>query len=142
MDHRHLRTIVQGRLRSIRSIRIVFDMFDRFDRFDIQKIQNFEMPFLKELSRSSQDSFELESDSKESRDVWLNSPKSGIWIFSRFFEYGIDRTDRLIDPIDRSIRSIDRSLQTIDRSVDDRHQQLAPSHRAMLRAAPMLWLAP
>ena len=40
-DHRHLRTIVQGGLRSIRSIRIVFDMFDRFDRFDIQKTQKF-----------------------------------------------------------------------------------------------------
>ena len=37
-EHRHLRTIVQGGLRSIRSIRIVFDMFDRFD---IQKTQKF-----------------------------------------------------------------------------------------------------
>ena len=36
------------------------------------------MQFLKELSRSSRDSLESESDSKESWDDWLNSPKSGI----------------------------------------------------------------
>ena len=35
------------------------------------------MPLFGELSRSSQDSFESESDSKESRDDRLNSPKSG-----------------------------------------------------------------
>ena len=35
------------------------------------------MPLLGELSRSSRDSFEWDSDSKESRDDWLHSPKSG-----------------------------------------------------------------
>ena len=44
--------------------------------------KNFETPLLKELSRSSQDSFESESDSKESRDDRLNSFKSGICFFS------------------------------------------------------------
>ena len=35
------------------------------------------MPLLKKLSRTSRDSFESDSDSKESRDDRLNSPKSG-----------------------------------------------------------------
>ena len=34
---------------------------------------------MKELSRSSQDSFESDSDSKESQDVRLDSPKSGVF---------------------------------------------------------------
>ena len=42
------------------------------------------MPLFGELSRSSYDSFESESDSSESRDDPLNSPKSGIFYFSRF----------------------------------------------------------
>ena len=40
------------------------------------------MPLLKELSQTSRDSFESRSDSKESRDVRLNSFKSGIFIFT------------------------------------------------------------
>ena len=43
------------------------------------------MPLLKELSRTSRDSFESESDSKESRDVRLNSFKSGIFHFCHFW---------------------------------------------------------
>ena len=39
------------------------------------------MQFLKELSQTSQDSFELDSDSSKSRDDRLNSPKSGIFCF-------------------------------------------------------------
>ena len=69
--------VYQSDLRSIRSIQIVFDMFDRFDRFDIKKRNNFEMPLLKKLSRSSQDSFESESDLNESWDDRLNSAKRG-----------------------------------------------------------------
>ena len=42
------------------------------------------MPLLKELSRTSQDSFESESDSQESRDVRLNSPKNGIFHFCHY----------------------------------------------------------
>ena len=42
------------------------------------------MPLLKELSRTSQDSFESESDSKEFRDGRLNSPKSGYSTFLDF----------------------------------------------------------
>ncbi len=34
------------------------------------------MPLLVELTRSSRDSFESDSDSKESRDDRLNSPKA------------------------------------------------------------------
>ena len=39
---------------------------------------------LDELPRSSRDSFESDSDSNESRDDRLNSPKSGIYCFCRF----------------------------------------------------------
>ena len=53
-----------GGLRSIRSIGRLIDWFDRFDRFDIGKNAKMKMPLLKELSRTSQDSFESESDSK------------------------------------------------------------------------------
>ena len=53
-------------------------MFDRSDRFDIRKnSKKIKTPLLKELSRTSRDSFESESDSNESRDVRLNSFKSG-----------------------------------------------------------------
>ena len=48
------------------------------------KRKNFKTPLLKELSRSSQDSFELESDSKESRDDRLNSLKCG---YSEFLDF-------------------------------------------------------
>ena len=46
------------------------------------------MPLFGELSRSSRDSFESESDSKESRDDWLNSPKSGNL---HFFDFVVRR---------------------------------------------------
>ena len=62
------------------------------------------MPLLKELSRTSRDSFESDSDSKESRDVRLNSFKSGIL---RFFDS--------IDSIFISIRSILRPSVVVDR---------------------------
>ena len=71
------------------------------------------MPLLKELSRTSQDSFESDSDSKEFQDVRLNSFKSGIFCFfdsvdSIFISIGsIHLYDRYgqcsrcaIDPID------------------------------------------
>ena len=40
------------------------------------------MPLLGDLNQSSLDSFESESDSKESKDDRLNLPKNGIWDFS------------------------------------------------------------
>ena len=45
------------------------------------KSKKCKLPLLGELSRSSRDSFESESDSKESRDDRANSPKSGILNF-------------------------------------------------------------
>ena len=46
--------------------------------------KKYKTPLLKELSQSSQDSFESESNPKESRDVRLNSFKSGIFHFCHF----------------------------------------------------------
>ena len=43
------------------------------------------MPLLKELNRTSRGSFESKSDSKESRDVRLNSFESGITYFCHFW---------------------------------------------------------
>ena len=43
------------------------------------KHENVNMPFLEELSRTSRDSFESESDSNKSRHDRLNLPKSGIF---------------------------------------------------------------
>ena len=62
------------------------------------------MPLLKELSRTSRDSFGLDSDSKESWDDWLNSFKSGVLYF---FDS--------IDSIFISIRSILRPGVVVDR---------------------------
>ena len=62
------------------------------------------MQLLKELSRTSQDSFGLDSDSKESWDDWLNSFKSGVLYF---FDS--------IDSIFISIRSILRPGVVVDR---------------------------
>ena len=62
------------------------------------------MSHLKELRRTSRDSFESDSDSKESRDVRLNSFNSGIL---RFFD--------LIDSIVISIRPILRPSVVVDR---------------------------
>ena len=62
------------------------------------------MQFLGEFSQASKDSFESDSDSKESWDVWLNSFKSCIL---RFFD--------AIDLIFISIRSILRPSVVVDR---------------------------
>ena len=48
------------------------------------KSKKCKLPLLGELSRSSRDSFESESDSKESRDDRLNSPKNGNLHFLDF----------------------------------------------------------
>ena len=48
---------------------------------NMEKNEKLKMPLLGELSRSSRDSFESESDSKESRDDRLNSTKSGFGVF-------------------------------------------------------------
>ena len=69
--------------RSVRSIRSI-----RYSK----KQENFKMPLFGELSRTSRDSFESESDSKESWDIRLNSSKSGICIFCFFFTCDVDST--------------------------------------------------
>ena len=53
------------------------------------------MPLLDELSRPSWDLFESDSDSNESRDVRLNSPKSGVFDFSCFFHEIFDSIDSI-----------------------------------------------
>ena len=67
----------------------------RFDRIEmnIESIESkkHKMPLLKELSRTSQDSFQSESDSKESRDVRLDSFRSGIFHFCHFWANSADR---------------------------------------------------
>ena len=62
------------------------------------------MPLLKELNRSSRDSFGLDSDSKESWDDLLKSFKSGVLYFFDSF-----------DSIFISIRSILRPGVVVDR---------------------------
>ena len=52
---------------------------------DSKKLQKIKMPLLGELSRSSRDSFESDSDSKESWDDGLNPFKNGVSKFLRFF---------------------------------------------------------
>ena len=90
--------------------KVAFAFFAFFFTHDVDSIfekrENLEMPLFGELSRSSQDSFESDSDSKESRDVRLYSPKSGISIFSSIFDS--------IDSIIRSIRSIIRRPWSVD----------------------------
>ena len=49
------------------------------------------MPLLGELSRTSLDLVELDSDSTKSLDVRLNSPKSGIYIFCHFWANWAER---------------------------------------------------
>ena len=80
------------------------------------------MPLFGELSRSSQDLFESESDSNKPRDEWLDLPKSGIllffaifsdiewiesieWIEGRYDPGRIDRIDR-IDPQLRYLKPV------------------------------------
>ena len=63
------------------------------------------MPILKELSRTSQDSFESESDSQESRDVRLNSPRSCIFHFSRFWANQTHRPG--MNPVRKNLGMID-----------------------------------
>ena len=88
--------------------KVAFWIFRFFSRMLSRKnAKTMKMPLLGELNRSSRDSFESDSDSKESRDVRLNSPKSVILKISCFFEYRIDRIDRTDRSIDRSIESID-----------------------------------
>ena len=55
---------------------------DRIE-MNIESIESkkYKTPLLKELSQSSQDSFESESDPKESRNVRLNSSKNCIFSF-------------------------------------------------------------
>ena len=60
-----------------------------------------------ESSRSSSDSFELESDSNECEGDWLNSLKSCVLDFSRFFEYRMDQIEPTNRWIHRSIISIE-----------------------------------
>ena len=50
-----------------------------------KKPEKIETPLLGELSQTSRDSFESDSDSKESRDVRLNSFESGIFHFCHFW---------------------------------------------------------
>jgi len=61
------------------------------------------MPLFGELSLTSWDSFESESDSKESWDVWLNSSKGGIFMFFAFSNI------ESIEPIEPIYQSTDRS---------------------------------
>ncbi len=73
------------------------------------------MPLLGELSRSSQDLFESDSDSNESRDVRLDSPKSGVLKFSRFFQGHFCQTFDSIDSIFLSIQSTLCPRDVVDR---------------------------
>ena len=69
------------------------------------KSQNFEIPLFGELSRSSRDSFESDSDSKESWDDRLNSPKSGISCFYLFLSYSrlLLATSRIAEGASRGV---------------------------------------
>ena len=105
--------------------RVAFDRYDRYglllvcsiDSIDsiFTKRKNFETPLWKESSRSSQDSFESDSDSKESRDVRLHSFKSGIL---HFFDS--------VDSIVISIRSIPRLSVVVDRPAEQRRGPQPP----------------
>ena len=72
-----LSTSLHGGLRSIRSTGRLIDWLDRFDRF--------KRPLLGESSQTSQDCFESESDSNESRDDGLDSPKSVFFLTCHFW---------------------------------------------------------
>ena len=70
------------------------------------------MPLLGELSRSSPDSFEPDSDSNKSRDNRLNSSKSGMFLkmaFSIFRVFSNIESIESIEPIDRSTDRSNRS---------------------------------
>ena len=98
---------------------MAFAFFAFFFTHDVDSIfekrENLEMPLFGELSRSSRDSFESDSDSKASRDVRLNSPKSGVSNFLGFFGS--------IDSIIRSVRSIVCRGVVGDRSVKQKKIQ-------------------
>ena len=68
--------------------KVALYFFSRFLEYRLDVVretrEKLKMPLFGELSRSSQDSFESESDSKESWDDRLNSPKIGIFNFLRF----------------------------------------------------------
>ena len=55
------------------------------------------MPLFEKLRHTSQETFELDSDSNESQDDWLDSPKRGIFVFE-FFRF--DLLDLPFDSID------------------------------------------
>ena len=70
----------------------------RFERIpgrsasSLQKWHFFVLPLLGELSTSSRDSWESDSDSNASRDDRLHSFKSGILIFLRFWSIFLTKT--------------------------------------------------
>ena len=68
--------------------RFVYVYVQNHDRITTEirkRRRQINMPLFDELSRSSRDSFELNTDSYKSWDVWLNSSKSGMWFFFVFF---------------------------------------------------------
>ena len=84
----------------------------RIDR--IEKRKKAKTPLFGELSRSSRDSFESDSDSNESRDVRINSPKVAFANF-RVFSRKSCQTFDSIDSIFLSIRSILCPRDVVDR---------------------------
>ena len=54
--------------------------------FEPFQVRQFCMPFFGELGRSSQDLCESDYDSPKSRDDRLDSSKSGMWIFSCWYD--------------------------------------------------------
>ncbi len=88
------------------------DGIERLLRCSRKKKQKIKMLLFGELSQTSLYSFdfELESDSNKSWDVWLNSAKSGIFMFFYFFWIS-NRSNRS----NRSNQSINWAIDRIDR---------------------------
>ena len=83
------------------------------------------MPLLGELSRSSSDLFESDSDSNESRDDRLNSPKSCVWhIFGLFRSIQSKKSKKcktpLFSELSQSSRDLFESEYDSNESRDDR----------------------
>ena len=77
------------------------------------------MPILGKLRESSRDSFESDSDWKESWDDRRNSPKTGIFDFSRSFEDRFNRFDIPFDSIDTALRVVvDRPADGFNVNID------------------------
>ena len=78
------------------------------NEYRIDRIEKRKIPLLKELSQTSLDSFESESDSKESRDVRLNSFKNSIFHFCHFWANSANRPGILSNriPIRKNPRKI------------------------------------